>query len=141
MFQPYEFYRTHSVKGHKHLSQSMKFIRSSIPLIRISKSARYTKPIFLQFSQGTKSRKCTSRIWKSVVIGLRKFRLVGEHFVPRADHPELSIRGAGQKDRSSGNENAPPRAGIYVDQSQRTSRFWDSGVHFRPLGPHLHEAN
>ena len=37
---------------------------------------------------------------------------------------ELSIRGTGQKDRSSGNGNAPPRARIYIDQSQRTSRFW-----------------
>ena len=77
MFQPNKFYHTHSVKSHKHLSQSMKFICSSFSLITIILLLTY-KAHFLavpvrKISQGLKS---TSRIWKSIVIGLRKFRLI-----------------------------------------------------------------
>ena len=36
MFQPQEFYRTHSVKSRKHLSQSMKFICFTFSLITIA---------------------------------------------------------------------------------------------------------
>ena len=87
MFQPFEFHRTHSVKSCKHLSQSMKFNRSTFSLITIAITRSHFLAVTVRkVSQGLKG---TSRIRKSVVIGLRKFRLVS-----------ADARGGGTRDES-----------------------------------------